>query len=152
MIGASATLRPVKRISGLKLWRKIGDTTFIVTKAQDVAIVVDVVLESTDPRLNEATIDVSVGGDREDLPRFLLAPGRRLVRVGGTLAVDIGAGIRIGIGRHGSDQGVTSMGAHLVIDAARDVWEIEREEVFAARLIAARKAGQIHWPTSGLAD
>lgn len=136
---------PTKHISGLKLWRDIGKSTFVLSKAPDLEVFLDLVVEDTDPKRNEADLWISISGDRDDLRRIGLVLGGRAVRIGAVEAVEIGAGIRVGIGLRNGGLGVTRTGAHLAINAPREVWEIEREEVFAKRLIAARKAGKVRW-------
>lgn len=133
---------PALSVRGLKLWRQIGESTF-VSRIDGKAAVVDLKLLRTFPAEHAADVSVSRVGEKEDLEALGITPGAREIRVNGFSMVEVVPGILVGVGIRGGEPGVTATGAPLVVKAARELWEIEREEVFTSRMLDLMRAGKL---------
>ena len=137
---------PGTSVRGLRVWRNLRESTFISATSRDLAVSLDVVAEETYPSDMTAKISVSVAGEGEDLVLLGLVAGTRSHRIGFDHPTDIGAGILVGIGIRDDRPGVTATGISLVINADRERWVIEREEVFFTRMLALRPTGRLPRP------
>jgi hypothetical protein len=123
-------------ISGLAIKLSTGNSVYL-TRAAPCAVVVELMLISTDPATMSAVLAITASGERQDVEELDLPTATLKVAIFTDRPTEVVPGVNVAV-RTSSNRlhrDVTMGGASLVIGADRQTWLIERDGVAERHLI-----------------
>jgi len=117
-----------RSISGLIVRLNMGRSIYL-TRSAPFATVVEVTLLAIDLKQATATLAVTAGGERCDLALLAIVSPTSTVMVSADQPAEVVPGVTVAIRANPRQPFITTTGASLIIDADRQDWVIERDEV-----------------------
>jgi hypothetical protein len=123
------------RIRGLSLFVTKGQAV-LASRADGHDCAAEIVLLSTEPKSNEATIEVRPRGAPEDMRVLGVKPGPQTFTLTAATGVEVLPGLLMGVGIPDVWSAITSQRARLVFQDPPHLWHIERQTSRGGELAA----------------